>query len=559
MTDTPRTRIPYLGITGLMLGIVLGALDGTVVGTALPTVVGELGGLDRLSWVITGYLLTAAVSTPLWGKIGDLRGRKGSYLAAVAVFLAGSVLSGLAQTMDQLIAFRALQGVGAGGLMVGAFALIGTLVPPEDGPRVQAVTGAVLPVAFAGGPLVGGALTDHLSWRWAFYVNVPLGLAALLIVALALHVRTPRVRARVDWLGALLLTTGVLALTLLATWAGTGHSWTSPRILALGALAAASLTWLVRVEHRAEEPVVPPRLFRDRNFALAQLLSLLVGAGMLAAMSYLPQYLQFARGSSSTAGGLLLLPLMLGMVGAQLASGRLIARTGRHRLHPVLGGALMTAGALLLLLLDTDTPVAVASALPVVLGAGMGLIMQSTMLITLYGAEPRDMGAASGTVTLLRTLGGSLGVAALGAVFSSHLTGTDTRLTPAQAAHLPEPAREALRTAVTNGLHGVLLGTAALAALSFTAAWLIRETPLRPATTAPRPTGEPETAAAPETTGEPETAGEPGPATGPETAGGPGSATAPGRAPATPRNAATEAAPASGDRPPAGRPRPRPS
>ncbi|MFJ5828562.1 MDR family MFS transporter [Streptomyces sp. NPDC093089] len=549
MTDTPRTRIPYLGITGLMLGIVLGALDGTVVGTALPTVVGELGGLDRLSWVITGYLLTAAVSTPLWGKIGDLRGRKGSYLAAVAVFLAGSVLSGLAQTMDQLIAFRALQGVGAGGLMVGAFALIGTLVPPEDGPRVQAVTGAMMPVAFAGGPLVGGALTDHLSWRWAFYVNVPLGLAALLIVALALHVRTPRVRARVDWLGALLLTTGVLALTLLATWAGTGHSWTSPRILALGALAAASLTWLVRVEHRAEEPVVPPRLFRNRNFALAQLLSLLVGAGMLAAMSYLPQYLQFARGSSSTAGGLLLLPLMLGMVGAQLASGRLIARTGRYRLHPVLGGALMTTGALLLLLLDTDTPVAVASALPVVLGAGMGLIMQSTVLITLYGAEPRDMGAASGTVTLLRTLGGSLGVAALGAVFSSHLTGTDTRLTPTQAAHLPEPAREALRTAVTNGLHGVLLGTAALAALSFTAAWLLRETPLRPAPTAP------------------ETPGDPGAATEPETAGGPGSttgpvrdpATEPGREPSTARNAATEAAPASADRPPAGRPRPRPS
>ncbi|WP_367821558.1 MDR family MFS transporter [Streptomyces sp. LMG1-1-1.1] len=517
MTGTQRARLPYLAITGLMLGIVLGALDGTIVGTALPTVVGELGGLDRLSWVVTGYLLTAAVTTPLWGKLGDLRGRKGSYLAAVAVFLAGSVLSGLAQTMDQLIAFRALQGVGAGGLMVGAFALIGTLVSPEDSPRVQAVTGSMLPVAFAGGPLVGGALTDHLSWRWAFYVNVPLGLAALLIVALALHVRTPRVRAPVDWRGALLLTTGVLALTLLASWAGTGHAWTSPRILALGALAAASLVLLVRVERRAEEPVIPPRLFRNRNFALAQALSLLVGAGMLAAMSYLPQYLQFARGRSSTASGLLLLPLLLGMVGAQLASGRAIARTGRYRLHPILGGALMTAGALLLLLLGPDTPVAVASALPVVLGAGMGLLMQSTMLITLYGAGPRDMGAASGTVTLLRTLGGSLGVAALGAVFTARLAGTDTRLTPAQAAHLPQPAREALRTAVTDGLHGVLLGTAALAALSFTVAWFVREDPLRRT-----PDLEPATG--------PEAALDPEPATGSATAEGPGAASGPSAA-----------------------------
>ncbi|MGW8366729.1 MDR family MFS transporter [Streptomyces wedmorensis] len=478
MTGTERTRIPYLAISGLMLGIVLSALDGTIVGTALPTVVGELGGLDRLSWVVTGYLLTAAVTTPLWGKIGDLHGRKGSYLAAVAVFLAGSVLSGLAQTMDQLIAFRALQGVGAGGLMVGAFALIGTLVSPEDSPRVQAVTGSMMPVAFAGGPLVGGALTDHLSWRWAFYVNVPVGVAALLIVWFALRVETPRVRARVDWRGALLLTTGILALTLLASWAGTGHAWTSPRILALGALAAVSLGWFVRVERHAEEPVIPPRLFRSRNFALAQLLSFLVGAGMLAAMSYLPQYLQFARGRSSTESGLLMLPLMLGMVGAQLASGRIIARTGRHRLHPILGGALMTTGALLLLLLDADTPVAVAAALPVVLGAGMGLLTQSTMLITLYGGGPRDMGAASGTVTLVRTLGGSLGVAVLGAVFSARLAGTDTRLTPAQAEHLPEAAREGLRAAVTSGLHGVLLGIAVLAALAFAAAWLVREVPL---------------------------------------------------------------------------------
>ncbi|GAA3391716.1 MDR family MFS transporter [Streptomyces roseoviridis] len=479
MTRPQPSGIPYLGISGLMLGIVLGTLDGTIVGTALPTIAGELGGLDRLSWVVTAYLLTAAVSTPLWGKLGDLHGRKGAYLSAVGVFLAGSVLSGLAQTMDQLIVFRALQGIGAGGLMVGAFALIGTLIAPGDSPRVQAITGTMLPLAFAGGPLVGGLLTDHLNWRWAFYVNLPVGLAALLLVSLALTAPTTRVRARVDWAGALLLTTGILALTLLATWAGTTHAWTSPRILALTAVAVAALTAFVRVERRAEEPVIPPRLFRGRDFAVAQLLSLLVGAAMLAVMNHLPQYLQFVRGQSSTASGLLLLPLLLGMVAVQLATGRSVARTGRYRIHTITGGALMTAGALLLLLLDVGTPTVAASALTVVLGAGMGFLTQSTTLITMYGAEPRDMGAASGTLTLVRTLGGSLGVAVLGAVFTARLAGHDTDRTPAQVAMLPEPVREAFRAALTSGLHGVLLGTALLSALAFAAAWLVREVPPR--------------------------------------------------------------------------------
>ncbi|MFG2330349.1 MDR family MFS transporter [Streptomyces sp. NPDC048604] len=483
-TATPPNsgRIPYLGVSGLMLGIVLGTLDGTVVGTALPTIVGELGGLDRLSWVVTAYLLTAAVATPLWGKFGDLYGRKGAYLSAVVVFLAGSVLSGLAATMDQLIAFRALQGIGAGGLMVGAFALIGTLVSPRDSPRIQAITGAMLPVAFAGGPLLGGFLTDHYSWRWAFYVNLPVGLAAVLLVALTLRVRTPRVRARVDWAGALLLTAGTLALTLLASWAGTSYSWTSPRILVLGAVAVVALAALVRVERRAEEPVLPPRLFAGRNFTVAQILSFLVGAGMLAAMNYLPQYLQFVRGRSSTASGLLLLPMMLAMVAVQVTTGRIIARTGRYRVYPILGGALMTAGALALLLLRVDTPTALASALTVVIGAGMGFLMQSTMLITMYGAPPRDMGAASGTVTLVRTIGGSLGVAVLGAVFTARLGGVDPNLTPEQAHALPGPAREAFRAAVTDGLHGVAAGVAVLAAIAFVVAWSVREVPLDRAT-----------------------------------------------------------------------------
>ncbi|MFJ8664754.1 MDR family MFS transporter [Streptomyces sp. NPDC093600] len=464
-----------------MLGIVLATLDGTIVGTALPTIVGELGGLDQLSWVVTSYLLTAAVSTPLWGKTGDLYGRKGGYLASVAVFLAGSVLSGLAQTMGQLIAFRALQGIGAGGLMVGAFALIGVLVPPRDSAKVQSVSAAMLPVAFVGGPLLGGFLTDHLSWRWAFYVNVPVGLAALLIVGFGIRVRTERIHARIDRSGALLLTLGILTLTLLASWAGTTYAWTSPQILCLGAVSAASLALFVRAERRAEEPIIPPRLFHSRDFTLAQILSFLVGAGMLAAMNYLPQYLQFARGQSSTASGLLLLPLMLGMLVVQLSTGRIISRTGRYRIYPILGGAVMTAGALALLLLDVDTPTAAASALTLVIGAGMGFLMQSTLLITMNSAEPRDLGAASGTVTLVRTIGGSLGVALLGAVFTARLGSVDPRLTPAQVGELPEPARDGFRAAVTSGLHGVFLGTAALAAIAFALAWFVREVPLRSA------------------------------------------------------------------------------
>ncbi|MDT9688815.1 MDR family MFS transporter [Streptomyces sp. P9(2023)] len=478
---TDESGIPYLGVTGLMLGIVLATLDGTIIGTALPTVVGELGGLDQLSWVVTSYLLTAAVATPLWGKIGDLYGRKGSYLASVAVFLAGSVLSGLARSMDQLIAFRALQGIGAGGLMVGAFALIGVLVAPRDSAKVQSISGAMLPVAFVGGPLLGGFLTDHLDWRWTFYVNVPVGIVTLLIVGLRIKVRTERIRARVDWPGALLLTLGILALTLLASWAGTTYAWTSPQILALAAVAVVAFALFVRAERRAEEPVIPPRLFRSRNFTLAQILSFLVGAGMLAAMNYLPQYLQFARGQSSTASGMLLLPLMLGMLAVQLLTGRIITRTGRYRIYPILGGALMTAGALALLALDVITPTPVASALTLVIGAGMGFLMQSTLLITMNSAELRDMGAASGTVTLVRTIGGSLGVAVLGAVFTSRLGGADTALTPAQARELPSPLRDDFAAAVTSGLHGVLLGTAVLAALAFAVAWGVRQVPLRTA------------------------------------------------------------------------------
>ncbi|MER7723260.1 MDR family MFS transporter [Streptomyces sp. NPDC096323] len=473
-----------LVLFGLLLGLMLGLLDGTIVGTALPTIVGDLGGLDHLSWVVTAYLLTASLSTPLWGKLGDLYGRKGSFIWSVSVFLAGSVLSGLAQDMGQLIAFRAVQGLGAGGLMVGAISLIGVMLPPSQAGRSQAMIGAMMPVALVGGPLLGGFLTDQLNWRWVFYVNVPIGALALLVVGLRLRLRTERITARIDYAGAGLLCTAILALTLLGSWGGTRYSWSSPQLIGLAATGALALVWFARVERRAAEPIIPPRLFADRNFTLAQILTFLVGAAMLGASAYLPLYMQFVRGASSTASGMLLLPLMAGMFGAQLLVGKLLAGGGRYRPYPIIGGALTAAGALVLLTVETDTPTAVTSALTLVLGVGMGLLMQSTLLVTINSATPRDMGAATGTATLVRTIGSSLGIAVLGAVYTSRLHSAGmpeggTAWTPEAVRGMPEGVREAVRTAVTEGLHGVLAGAAVLGVVIFLAAWLMREVPLR--------------------------------------------------------------------------------
>ncbi|MGO4424090.1 MFS transporter, partial [Streptomyces sp. MCAF7] len=306
-----------------MLGIFLATLDGQIVGVALPTIVGDLGGLDHFSWAVTSYLLTLAATTPIWGKLGDLYGRKGAYLWSVVLFLIGTVLCGLAQSMGQLIAFRAAQGLGAGGLMVGAMSVIGVLIPAQDRGRVQSMIGVMLPVAFVGGPLLGGFITDVLDWRWVFYVNVPFGIAALLAVGKGVRLPQARVGGRIDYPGTALLTAAILSLTLLAGWGGNRYDWTSPQIVLLGAVAAAALAAFIRVERRAAEPVIPLRLFHSRDFTLAQALSFLVGAALISVASYLPQYMQFVQGSSSTVSGLQGLPLMMGMLAAQLITGRL--------------------------------------------------------------------------------------------------------------------------------------------------------------------------------------------------------------------------------------------
>ncbi|MEY9967816.1 EmrB/QacA subfamily drug resistance transporter [Streptacidiphilus sp. MAP12-16] len=496
-------RSVYVAVIGLMLGMLLAMLDNLIVSTALPTIVGDLGGLAHLSWVITAYALGAAVTTPIWGKLGDLHGRKAMFMIAIVVFLIGSALTGLSRNMDQLIAFRALQGLGAGGLMVGAMATLGDLVPPRERGRFQAMIGGMMPVAFVGGPLIGGLLTEHLSWRWAFYINIPLGIAALLVTGLWMRLPRRRIEARIDYLGAALLGAGVVAATLVAAWGGTQYPWSSPVIISLAVGGAVALVAFVYSQGRVAEPILPPSMFRDRNFTTSQVLSFLLGAAMFGAINFLPQYMQYVQGASPTSSGLLLLPLMFGMLGVMIGTGQAVSRTGHYRTLMIVGGAVMTAGMLVLLTLSVDTSTAMASLLTTVLGLGMGFLMQNTMLITQNSVPLRNMGAASGSVTLFRTVGGSLGIALLGSIYTQRLEGSLTaslgtsgralasggaHLPPSVVKQLPAGVRHAFQVAVTDGLHGVLLGGAILAFVAFLFTWLIREVPLRSgAAPAPEP------------------------------------------------------------------------
>jgi EmrB/QacA subfamily drug resistance transporter len=510
-THAPMTnRAIYLAMAGLMLGMLLAMLDNLIVSTALPTIVGELGGLAHLSWVVTAYTLGTAVTTPVWGKLGDLYGRKIMFMAAIVVFLIGSALAGLSGSMAELIAFRALQGLGAGGLMVGAMATLGDLVPPRERGRFQGMIGGMMPIAFVGGPLLGGFLTEHLSWRWTFYVNLPLGLVALLVIGFGMRLPRQRIQARIDYLGATLLGIAIVAITLVASWGGTEYAWGSPQILWLSVAGVVAFVAFLYAERRVTEPLLPLRLFGDRNFTVAQVLSFLVGAAMFGAVNFIPQYMQYVQGASPTASGLLMLPLMFGMLAVMLATGQAVTRTGRYRAYPIIGGAGMTVGMLVLLALDVDTSTVMSSLLTAVIGFGMGFIMQNSMLITQNSVALRDMGAASGAVTLFRTVGGSLGIALLGSIYSRTLDSSLTsslgaqghalvaggaRIPPSAMDRLPEQIRSALEGAVTHGVHNVFIGGAVLAFVSFLAAWFIREVPLRGWNTPSEAAAEPSVAA----------------------------------------------------------------
>jgi EmrB/QacA subfamily drug resistance transporter len=481
-------------LLALMIAMMLAMLDNMIVGTAMPTIVGELGGLEHLSWVVTGYTLATAASTPIWGKLGDMYGRKGSFLTSIVIFLIGSALSGMAQNMGELIGFRAIQGLGAGGLMVGVMAIIGDLIPPRERGKYTGMMAGVMALAMIGGPLVGGTITDNWGWRWAFYINLPLGVVALALVTAVLHLPKKRAKAGIDYLGVALLTLGITSIVLVTTWGGTEYAWTSARIMELIGIGVAALIGFVFWQTRAAEPVVPLHIFKSRNFTLMSIIGFITGFVMFGATLFLPLYQQAVQGASATNSGLLLLPMLGAMLVTSMVAGRVTTNSGRYKVFPIVGGALMIVGLYLLSTMDTDTTRLTSGIYMAVVGAGMGCLMQITMLVAQNSVQMKDMGVASSSTTLFRTLGSSFGVAIMGALFNHRvqdvmaeragalgkgITEKSAQLDAASLAKLPAQAREAYQYAVSSGTHSAFLLGAAIAVLVLIASLFVKEVPLK--------------------------------------------------------------------------------
>jgi EmrB/QacA subfamily drug resistance transporter len=504
----PKREI-LIVLPGLMLALILAMLDQTVVSTALPRIVGDLGGVTHLSWVVTSYILASTITTPLYGKLGDQYGRKRLLIAAIVIFLVGSALSGLSHSMDELIAFRALQGIGAGGLTVGVFATIGDLVSPRERGQYTGYMMAAMMLAMVGGPLIGGYITDSLSWRWIFYINMPVGGAALVYLTAVLRLPYKKIPHKIDYLGAGVLAVAVTAIVLLTTWGGTQYAWGSAPIIVLGTLAVVSVAAFLVVQTRAAEPVLPLHVFRNSNFSLASGMSFLAGVAMLGALTFLPLYQQTVQHLSAIGSGLMLIPMMLGATVMSLVGGQIMTRTGRYKALPIIGGAVMTTALFLLTGLGVNTSRVTSGLLYALLGVGMGCLMQTTTVIVQNSVQPRDMGVASSSRMFFQQIGGSMGVALFGAVFARrlteaisarlpgvHLTTSGGSFDPVTVNKLPAPIRHDVFYAIAHAIQGVFLWAAPAGIVLFVLAWLIKEVPLRGSAPAAEPkAAEPEFAA----------------------------------------------------------------